>query len=69
MNADQTGVDETAILKLIETRFGVAALTKRDADQLDMSQEFLDFTTGAWKTPPAPPAQNQGGACYLDHLP
>lgn len=68
-NADGTGVDETAILKLIETRFGVPALTKRDADQLDMSQEFLDFTQAPFKTPPTPPAQNTGGACYLDHLP
>jgi phospholipase C len=68
-NADGTGVDETAILKLIENRFGLSSLTKRDADQLDMSQEFLDFTKAAWTTPPSPPAQNQAGACYLDHLP
>lgn len=68
-NADGTGVDETAILKLIETRFQLPSLTKRDADQIDMSQEFLDFTTAGWKVPPTPPAQNQGGACYLDHLP
>ena len=68
-NADGTGVDETAILRLIETRFGLPSLTKRDADQLDMSKEFMDFTQAAWKTPPTPPAQNTGGACYLDHLP
>jgi phospholipase C len=68
-NADGTGVDETAILKLIENRFQLSSLTKRDADQLDMSQEFLDFTKVTWATPPSPPTQNQGGACYLDHLP
>jgi phospholipase C len=69
-NADGTGVDETAILKLIENRFGLASLTKRDADQLDMSQEFLDFTNAPWKIPPSNvPAQNTSGACYLDHLP
>ena len=35
--------DLTAILKLIETRFGVAPLTKRDAAQIDMT-EFFDFS-------------------------
>ena len=33
--------DYTAILKLIETRFGVSALTKRDAAQADMTTTFL----------------------------
>jgi phospholipase C len=61
--------DNTAILKLIETRFGLTSLTARDAAQIDMSQEFLDFTNVPWKTPPSPPKQNTNGACYLDHLP
>ena len=61
--------DNTAILKLIETRFHLSSLTARDGSQLDMSAEFLDFTNAAWKVPPTPPAQNTGGACYLDHLP
>jgi phospholipase C len=60
--------DTTAILKLIETRFGVAPLTKRDAAQIDMT-EFFDFNNPPWMTPPSPPAQNTNGACYLDHLP
>ena len=64
-----TVADNTAILKLIETRFNLSPLTARDAAQLDMSTEFLDFTNATWKTPPTPPAQNTGGACYLDHLP
>lgn len=64
-----TVADYTAILKFIETRFGLSSLTKRDAAQIDMSQEFLDFVNVPWKTPPAPPNQNMGGACYLDHLP
>jgi phospholipase C len=69
-NADGSGVDETAILKLIETRFGLSPLTKRDADQLDMSQEFLDFTNVQWRTPPSTlPAQNVSGPCYLNSLP
>jgi phospholipase C len=60
--------DTTAILKLIETRFGVPPLTKRDGAQIDMT-EFFDFNNPAWMTPPSPPAQNTGGACYLDRLP
>ena len=63
--------DYTAILKLIETRFNVPALTKRDAAQIDMSQEFFDLVNEPWKTPPAigPNYQNTSGPCYLDHLP
>jgi phospholipase C len=64
-----TVADNTAILKLIEKRFlNGASLTNRDGGQIDMT-EFFDFTNMPWKTPPAPPAQNTGGACYLDHLP
>jgi len=62
--------DHTAILKLVETRFGLPTLTARDAAQIDMSTEFFDFTTAPWKTPPTNvPQQNTTGACYLDHLP
>jgi phospholipase C len=60
--------DLTAILKLIETRFNVPALTKRDAAQIDMT-EFFDFLKPAWMTPPNPPAQVLSGACYLNQLP
>lgn len=60
--------DLTAILKLIETRFGVPPLTKRDAAQIDMT-EFFDFNNPPWTTPPSPPAQNVSGACYLNKLP
>jgi phospholipase C len=63
-----TTADYTAILKLIETRFGLDALTKRDAAQMDMT-EFFDFVNPPWVTPPSPPAQNTGGPCYLDRLP
>jgi phospholipase C len=63
-----TVADYTAILKFIETRFGLSSLTARDAAQMDMT-EFFDFTNPPWAIPPAPPAQNTGGACYLDHLP
>lgn len=60
--------DTTAILKLIETRFNVPALTKRDSAQIDMT-EFFDFSNPPWATPPSPPAQNMRGACYLNALP
>jgi len=63
-----TVADTTAILKFIETRFNVPPLNKRDAAQMDMT-EFFDFDNPVWLTPPTPPAQNTGGACYLDHLP
>jgi phospholipase C len=60
--------DTTAILKLIETRFNVPALTARDAAQIDMT-EFFDFANPVWTTPPNPPAQNTSGACYVNQLP
>ena len=63
-----TPADYTAILKLIETRFGLDPLTQRDAAQFDMS-EFFDFANAPWKTPPTPPAQPDTMPCYMDHLP
>jgi phospholipase C len=63
-----TVADYTAMLKLIESRFKLPSLTRRDAAQMDMS-EFFDFKHEPWLTPPQPPAQAMGGACYLDHLP
>jgi phospholipase C len=63
-----TTADYTAILKLIETRFGLPTLTKRDAAQMDMT-EFFDFAGVPWATPPSPPAQATNAPCYLDHLP
>ena len=56
--------DYTAILKLIETRFGLPALTQRDAAQADMS-EFFDFVNKPWAVPPTPPAQLTSGPCSL----
>ncbi|HZP18454.1 MAG TPA: alkaline phosphatase family protein, partial [Terriglobales bacterium] len=67
--------DFTAILKLIETRFTLPALTNRDAAQAPMDDPttgFFDFNTGPWKVPPATlPAQTvlDQSRCYLDHLP
>lgn len=63
-----TTADLTAIPKFIETRFNLAPLTKRDAAEMDMT-EFFDFSNPVWLTPPSPPEQNTGGACYLNKLP
>jgi len=54
--------DSTAILKLIETRFGLPSLTARDAAQDDMT-EFFDFSQPALLTPPTLPAQPTNGTC------
>ena len=63
-----TVADYTAWLKLVETRFNLPSLTKRDAAQMDMS-EFFDFVNVPWKVPPTPPTQPTNGPCYLDRLP
>jgi phospholipase C len=63
-----TPADLTAILKLIELRFGVPSLTARDAHQMDMT-EFFDFNNPPWLAPPTPPVQSTGGRCYLNALP
>ena len=65
-----TPADHTAILKLIETRFGLGSLTNRDAAQMDMT-EFFDFVNVPWSTPPDPslvPVQKTNGSC-VDQVP
>jgi phospholipase C len=56
--------DTTAVLKMVESRFGLPPLTGRDAAQMDMT-EFFDFVNKPWETPPTPPSQVQDGACSL----
>jgi phospholipase C len=63
-----TVADYTAWLKLVETRFNLPSLTKRDAAQIDMT-EFFDFVNVPWSTPPTPPPQPTSGPCYLNKLP
>jgi len=58
-----TVYDTTAVLTLVEKRFGLAALTARDKSQADMSTDFFDFTNIPWATPPTPPTQSTGGTC------
>jgi phospholipase C len=62
-----TAMDYTAILKLIETRFKLPALTARDAAQPDMT-EFFDFTNAPWATPPTTPKQDHTMPCVLETL-
>jgi phospholipase C len=61
-----TVADSTAILKLIETRFHLPSLTKRDAAQMNMT-EFFNFAHP--QNRPTPPVQNTSDACYLNKLP
>jgi phospholipase C len=63
-----TVMDYTAILKFIEARFKLSALTKRDAAQKSMN-EFFNFNQPPWMTPPTPPTQVTTGPCYLNQLP
>jgi phospholipase C len=63
-----TPADHTAILKLIEKRFSLDPLTKRDAAQMDLS-EFFDFENAPWSTPPTPPKQRLDAPCYVTSLP
>ncbi|MGE5111254.1 MAG: alkaline phosphatase family protein [Acidobacteriaceae bacterium] len=57
-----TPMDLTSILKLIEVRFSVPALTARDANAPDMT-EFFDFTNPHFLTPPPLPDQPTDGTC------
>ena len=56
--------DTTSILKFIEKRFGLPALTARDAWADDMS-DFFDFSHPSLLTPPALPVQPTDETC--DH--
>lgn len=63
-----TVMDSTAILKFIETRFGLPSLTARDAAQPDMT-EFFDFTGVPNLIPPTPPPQTGNAPCTIHTLP
>ena len=60
-----TNMETTSILKLIETRFNVPPLTARDAAAPHM-QEFFDFSTPYWLTPP--PLPDQPNECLTNSL-
>lgn len=59
-------MDYTAILKLIETRFTVHALTQRDANagnMTDTQNGFFDFSSPHLLMPPSLPTQPTNGTC------
>jgi phospholipase C len=57
--------DTTSVLSLVEERFGIAPLTGRDAAQPKMD-EFFNFATPPWATPPSNvPNPNSGESCDL----
>ena len=62
-----TAMDHTAVIRFLETRFNLPALTSRDAAQPNLL-DFFDFTNVPWATPPAqtavptPPAV--GSTCH-----
>ena len=61
-----TPTDYTSILKLIETRYNVPALTQRDAttaDMTDPSNGFFDFSAPNMLTVPPLPTQPTNGTC------
>lgn len=60
--------DYTAVLKFIETRFGLPHLTKRDAAASDMS-DFFDYDAAPWRNPPSLPSQPVNLVCDRTALP
>jgi phospholipase C len=54
--------DTTAVLKMVETRFGLGQLTNRDGTEADMT-EFFDFVNKPWATAPTPLPQSTSGIC------
>jgi phospholipase C len=65
-NVSHLPMDYTAILKLIETRYTVPALTQRDAhagNMTDTTHGFFDFSSPHLLTVPPLPAQPTNGTC------
>jgi phospholipase C len=64
-----TVMDTTAVLALVEDRFGLGQLTNRDGSYKQTASaptfmaEFFDFVNKPWATPPTPVPQNRGGRC------
>lgn len=60
-------MDHTAVLRFLEQRFNLPALTKRDAAQPNLL-DFFDFTNAPWATPPAqasvPSPPGAGSTCH-----
>jgi len=63
-----TNADFTAMLKFVETRFGLGSLTARDAAQPTM-EEFFDFTADGPNLASTAPPEQPTLPCYFDSLP
>lgn len=57
-----TVADHTSILRFIERRFNLPAMSRRDAAAHDLMDMF-DFRRMSWETPPALPSQPTSGVC------
>jgi phospholipase C len=60
-------MDHTAVLRFLEQRYNLPAMTKRDAAQPDLL-DFFDFTNPPWMTPPpqssVPAPPSVGSTCH-----
>ncbi|MBV9669439.1 MAG: hypothetical protein JOZ43_00655 [Acidobacteriales bacterium] len=64
-------MDHTAVLRFLEERYNLPALTKRDAAQPDLL-DFFDFNAKPWLTPPAqtglPVPPPVGSTCHANNF-
>lgn len=64
-------MDHTAVIRFLEARFGLPALTNRDAAQPDLL-DFFDFNNAPWATPPPqaqlPTPPSVGSTCHSGTL-
>jgi phospholipase C len=64
-------MDHTAILKLVEQRWGIPPLTMRDRQQSKL-YDFFDFVNKPWATPPpkndVPVPPDVGTTCHADNF-
>ncbi len=68
-------MDTTAVLAMVEDRFGLSPLTNRDASYNSAQTtnatmaEFFNFTNPPWATPPTPPAVTQYAESKCSQVP
>jgi phospholipase C len=64
-------MDHTAVIRFVERRFGLPAMTNRDAAQPDLF-DFFDFANPPWLTPPPqntlPVPPSVGSTCHPDSM-
>ncbi len=64
-------MDHTAVLRFLELRYNLPAMTKRDAAQPDLL-DFFDFANAPWATPPVqsalPTPPSVGSTCHPDTM-